>query len=193
MEFRSSKIPSSLDHLSQIANNLVLEATSRKLELISGNTYSANGNGAASSLYLGIVAVPKGSKWRVVGIGGLVANDGHNQVAEICQWGYHTSDLGAADLDAFGKVTMDNDELDAWNAGEILWQGISPYEDFFGFDALGDAVDTWDIAGEGAGVLMGDWQTKAAAMIFTKADVVNSDALILPFMLVEYKTGSGVI
>ena len=192
MEFRLTRLPGKLDKLGMIANSLVLQATDKKLELISAQVYSANGDGSANSVYCGVVAVPKGSKWRIVGIGGLVILDGHDQVLEIGQWGYYTSDLGAYDLDAFGQVTMDNDAGDAWNAGEMLYQGIAGYEDFFGFDPLGDAVDTWDISGTGAGVLMGDWQTKATLLRFVKVNVANSDATIMPFFLVEYETGGGV-
>jgi hypothetical protein len=190
MEFRVNKDVKTRDSLINNIRSEIQIVTAKRVELISAREYSANGDGSASYVYCGIVAAP--GRWRVVGIGGIVSTDGHDQTAEIGQWGYEISDLGATDYDAFGQVTMDNDAGDAWNDGEILYQGIAPYDDFFGFDALGDAVDTWDIAGEGAGVLMGDWQSKSASLRFSKANVANSDAKIMPFFLVEYEAGGGV-
>lgn len=191
MDFKVNRYVGSRDPLIGSIRAEVGKCCNVRVELLSARVYSANGDGAASYVYCGIVATP--GKWRVVGIGGIVAGDGHDQTAEIGQWGYGTSDLGTADTDAFGQVTMDNDAGDAWNGGETLWQAISPYEDFFGFDALGDAVDTWVISGAGAGAMMGEWQTKVTSLRFAKADVANSDALIMPFYLIEYETGDGVL
>jgi hypothetical protein len=77
--------------------------------------------------------------------------------------------------------------------GDYIYQGVSPFDDYFEFDALENAgTHTWDISGAGAGVLMGDWQTKSAHLVMTKANVASSTATGYAMFLIEYELGSGV-
>jgi hypothetical protein len=173
------------------ANNMVMLATGKKLKLMTSVIASANGAGSDSVVNLGLVAGTE--KWRIVGIGGYVVAKGADTILESMVWGYLISDIGASDEDAFGSVVCvvtANKELEA---GDILYQGINPYDNFFGLDALASAgAHTWDISGTGAGLLMGDWQTKAAFLTATKKNVASSTATIVPFVLIEYETGGGV-
>ena len=191
MEFRSKKIPGEMDSQSTIANSLILQATARKLVLITSNIVSANGNGAASDVYMGIVAAP--DKWRVVGVGAWIASGGASTIEESIWWGHLTSDIGGADEDCFGAFVCTPTANKELVYGDILYQGVAPFENFLGIDALENAGEhVWDIGGAGAGVKMGVWQTKMAALRVKKCNVANSTALINPFFLVEYETGGGI-
>jgi hypothetical protein len=192
MNFRVNKYKNSRDPLIGSIRSEIAMGYGKIVKLVLGTGISGNGDGATSDIYCGLVASP--DTWRVVGIGGWVHTDGLATTAEICQWGTLLADLGSADIDAFGDVTMDTDAGDNWAYGDILYHGITPYNEFFGFDALKNGgEDTWDISGAGAGVLMGEWQTKASFLQFRKANVANADAKIVPFFLVEYESGNGVV
>ena len=191
MEFRSKKIPKNLDSPSTIANNMVIQAVAKKICLVSGVNATANGAGADSDKVIAFSSCP--DKWRVVGIGAYVVAGGASTILESVLWGYLVSDIGAEDKDAFGSivcVVTANKEL---VAGDIIYQGIAPFDNFLGVDALANAgAHTWDISGAGAGVSMGVWQSKAAILSVTKANVASSTATVIPFVLIEYDTGAGL-
>jgi hypothetical protein len=192
MEYRSKKIPRSMDAPSTIANNMIMQAVARKIALISGINATANGNGADSDKVIGFVSAT--DEWRVVGIGGWVNVKGTDQIAESVTWGYHISDIGAEDKDAFGSIVCTTTADKEFESGDMFYQGIAPFDDFFGLDALASAgAHTWDISGTGAGVSMGVWQSKAAMLSVTKVNVASSTATIVPFILIEYNTGAGIV
>jgi hypothetical protein len=191
MEFKVKKTPRNLDNRLSLINSMINEMCGKRLKLMSSAIASANGAGADSVVNLGLVAGP--NRWRIVGVGGYVVVKGASTILESMVWGYLVSDIGVADEDAFGSVVCVVTADKELEAGDILYQGISPYDDFFGFDALASAgAHTWDISGDGAGVLMGDWQTKAAFLSATKKNVANSTAVIVPFVLIEFEIGGGV-
>jgi hypothetical protein len=191
MEFKVKKTPRNLDNRLSLINSMIMETCGKKLEVMSAFDPSANGAGADSVVNLGLVAGT--DRWRIVGIGGYVVVKGASTILESMVWGYLVSDIGAADEDAFGSVVCVVTADKELESGDILFQGITPYDDFFGFDALESAgAHTWDISGTGAGLLMGDWQTKAAFLNATKKNVASSTATIVPFVLVEFEVGGGV-
>jgi hypothetical protein len=191
MEFKVKKTPRNLDNRLSLINSMINEMCAKKLVLLSAVTATANGAGSDSIVNLGLVA--GSNRWRVVGIGGYVAAKGASTILESMVWGYSPSDIGVADEDAFGSVVCVVTGDKELEAGDIIYQGISPYDNFFGFDALESAgAHTWDISGTGAGVLMGDWQTKAAFINATKKNVASSTATIVPFILIEFEIGAGV-
>jgi hypothetical protein len=139
--------------------------------------------------------IPKsvGARWLVVGIGAHVYVDATSTKAESFTWGYYLSDLGAMDADAFGSFVMDTTADKQIVDGDIIYQGIAPFDDYFDFDALANAgVHTWDISGAGAGVLMGEWQTKSAFLVIIKENVAASTGRGYGFFLIEYEIGGGV-
>jgi hypothetical protein len=191
MEFKVKKTPRNLDNRLSLINSMINEMCGKRLELMTHDVSSGTGDGSDSVLTLGLVATP--NRWRIVGIGGLVQAKGASTILESMVWGYFASDIGATDEDAFGSVVCVVTADKELEVGDILYQGVSPYDDFFGFDALASAgVHVWDIAGTGAGVLMGDWQTKAAFLTATKKNVASSTAVIAPFVLIEFEIGGGV-
>ena len=195
MEYRSKKITGPLDSISSIANNMVMQAASKRLITLSSLAVTGTGNGAASVVPLPLMLIPKsvGARWRVVGVGAYIYADGTSTVAESFTWGHYLSDLGAIDSDAFGSFVMDTGAGKQLKDGDMIYQGIAPFEDYFELDALENAgVHTWDISGAGAGVLMGDWQTKSAHLVMTKANVASSAATGYGFMLIEYEPGGGI-
>ena len=195
MEFRSKKITGPLDSISSIANNMVMQAASKRLITLSSLAATGTGDGAGSVVPLPLMLIPKsvGARWRVVGVGAYIYADGASTVAESFTWGYYLSDLGSIDSDAFGSFVMDTGAGKQLKDGDLIYQGIAPFEDYFELDALENAgVHTWDISGAGAGVLMGDWQTKTAHLVMTKANVASSTATAYGFMLIEYEPGGGI-
>jgi hypothetical protein len=191
MEFKVKKTPRNLDNRLSLINSMIMESCGKKLELLSSPSFTGDGAGADSTIYLGLVTSPE--KWRIVGIGGYVVVKGASTILESMVWGNLVSDIGAGDEDAFGSVVCVVTADKELEAGDILFQGVSPYDNFFGFDALESAgAHTWVISGAGAGLLMGEWQTKAALLTATKKTVASSTAIIMPFFLVEFEIGSGV-
>jgi hypothetical protein len=185
MEFRSKKIPDNLDTVGSIANSLVMQATGKRLLALFGQSLTGNGDGSATFVAAGGMLIPKsvGARWRVVGIGAYVYADGASTVAEKIEWGYQISDLGATDYDAFGSFVQDTTADKQIKYGDFIYQGISEFSDFFEFDALANAGShVWDISGTGAGLLMGDWQTKSAHLVMVKQNVASSTATAYPFI-----------
>lgn len=175
---------------------MVMLATEKQLATLSSAALTGTGDGAGSVVPLPLMIIPKsvGARWRVVGVGAYIYADGASTVAESFKWGHYLSDLGSIDSDAFGSFVMDTGAGKQVKDGDFIYQGIAPFDDFFEFDALENAgVHTWDISGAGAGVLMGDWQTKSAHLVMSKENVASSTATAYGFMLVEYETGGGVI
>jgi hypothetical protein len=77
--------------------------------------------------------------------------------------------------------------------GDFIYQGIAPYDDYFDFDVPElEGTHVWDISGAGAGVLMGDWQTKSAQLTMVKQNVAGSTATAYPIYLIEYEQGGGI-
>jgi hypothetical protein len=195
MQFRSKKIPNNLDPLGSIANSLVMQATGKQLLILSGIALTGNGDGSATFSPIPLLVIPKsvGVRWRVVGVGAYIFNHAASTVAESFTWGYEAGDLGAVDVDAFGSFVMDTTADKQIVNGDFLFQGISPFDNYFEFDALANAgTHTWDISGTGAGVLMGDWQTKSTWLTMTKANVASSTATGMGLFLIEIETGGGV-
>jgi hypothetical protein len=195
MQYRSKKIPSFLDAPGSIANSLVMQATGKQLITLASLNATANGDGAASVVPVPLLLIPKsvGARWRVVGVGAYIYADGTSTIAESLTWGNYLSDLGALDSDAFGSFVMDATADKQVKDGDFIYQGIAPFDDYFEFDALENAGShTWDISGTGAGVLMGDWQTKSAHLVMTKANVASSTATAYAFFLIEYELGNGI-
>jgi hypothetical protein len=195
VEFRSKKIPTELDSPASIANNMVMQATGKRLAALFGSACTGNGDGAGTFVVSGAMLVPKkvGSQWRVVGVGGYVFTDGASTVAEQVEWGYQISDLGATDYDAFGSFVQDTTADKQLKFGDFIYAGVAPFDDYFDFDAPELAGShTWDISGAGAGVLMGEWQTKSAHVVMAKQNVASSTATLYPVFLIEYETGGGV-
>jgi hypothetical protein len=195
MEYRSKKIPTNLDALGSIANSLVMQATGKRLMALFGQNITDNGDGSATFVVSGGMLIPKkvGARYRVVGVGAYVFLDGTSTIAEQIEWGYHISDLGATDYDAFGSFVQDTTADKQLVFGDFIYQGIAPFDDYFDFDALANAgTHTWDISGAGAGVLMGEWQTKSAQLVTVKQNVASSTARVYPLFLIEYETGGGV-
>ena len=191
--FRSTKISKNLDSLSSIANNMVMQATGKQLMALFGEDITGNGAAAGTYTEIGAIIIPKGLKWRVVGVGAWCFDDGASTIAEKIEWGHHISDLGATDYDAFGSFVQDVTANKELVFGDFIYQGISPFDDYFGFDvAENEGTHTWDIAGAGAGVLMGEWQTKSAHIVMVKQHVANSTGTFYPIFLIEYETGGGV-
>lgn len=191
MEIRVNKALGSKDPLLSTIQGCI-SLTQRKLNIRKTQGVSANGDGSDSVMNMGIMMSTFG--WRVVGIGGYVVVGGLSTKAESGVWGFLVSDIGAADEDAFGSFVCNTTASKQFTAGDIIYQGITPFENVLGLDALAIADShTWDISGTGAGVQMGVWQTKAAFLSFTKKNVANSDATICPFFVVEYNLGDGVI
>lgn len=192
MDFNVVKPPHVMDSKLGMVYGAISRVGNKRVKLLSSrNAITGNGASGDSIVRVGIVA--SCCRWRVVAIGGYVYVKGADTVQEIMEWGYLISDIGAADPDAFGKVTCVATSNKEWEAGDFMYQGIAPYTDFFGFDALASAgAHVWDISGTGAGVSMGEWQTKAALLIATKKNVGSSTALIMPAFLIEYETGGGV-
>jgi len=195
MEYRSKKIPQFLDAPSSIANNMVMLATGKRLITISSLALTGTGDGAGSVVPLPLMLIPKkvGARWRVVGVGAYIYTDGTSTVAESFTWGHYLSDLGSIDSDAFGSFVMDTGAGKQVKDGDFIYQGIAPFDDYFDFDALENTgAHTWDISGAGAGVLMGEWQTKSAHLVMTKVNVASSTATAYAFFLIEYEIGNGV-
>lgn len=195
MDFRSKKIPAFLDIPSSIANNMVLQATAKRLTTLSSMALTGTGDGAGSVVPFPLMLIPKsvGARWRVVGVGAYIYADGTSTVAEKFTWGHYLSDLGAIDSDAFGDFVMDTGAGKQLKDGDMIYQGIAPFDNYFDLDALENAgAHTWDISGAGAGVLMGEWQTKSAHLVMTKANVASSTATAYGFMLLEYEAGGGI-
>lgn len=195
MEYRSKKIPRFLDAPSSIANNMVMLATGTRLITLPTASLTGTGDGVASIALPPLMLIAKGvgARWRVVGVGAFIYNHGASTVAESFLWGHYLSDLGAQDDDAFGSFTMDVTADKQVKHGDFLYQGIAPFDDYFEFDALELAGShTWDISGAGAGVLMGEWQTKSTFLVMTKANVASSTATGYGFFLIEYDVGGGI-
>jgi hypothetical protein len=195
MQFRSKKIPNNLDAQGAIANSLVMQATGKQLVTLSALGQTGNGHAGATFAPVPLMVIPKsvGARWRVVGVGAYIYNVAASTVAESFLWGYELCDLGAADADAFGSFVMDTTAGDQIIYGDFIYQGIAPFDDYFEFDAPANAgTHVWDISGDGAGVLMGDWQTKSAWLTLTKAHVVGSTATGFGIFLIEIETGGGV-
>jgi hypothetical protein len=195
MEYRSTKIPSNLDAMGSIANSLVMQATGKRLLALFGQSVTGTGDGAGTFVAAGAMLIPKsvGARWRVVGVGAYVFTDGASTVAEKIEWGHHISDLGATDYDAFGSFVQDTTADKQIKFGDFIYQGVAPFDDYFEFDALANAgTHTWDISGAGAGLLMGDWQTKSAHVTMVKQNVASSTATVYPIFLIEYETGGGI-
>ena len=195
MEYRSKKIAEKLDSISSIANNMVMQATGKRLITLASLGLTGTGDGAGSVVPLPLLLIPKsvGARWRVVGVGAYIYADGTSTIAESLTWGHYLSDLGAIDGDAFGSFVMDTTANKEVKDGDFIYQGVSPFNDYFDFDALANAGShTWDIAGAGAGVLMGKWQTKSAHLVMSKVNVASSTARAYGFMLIEYEIGGGV-
>ena len=191
MEFRVDKVLKSKDPIVGSIRAEIAQASAHKLELIGSKVATANGDGSNSLVYLGLVAGV--GRWRVVGIGGYVVVGGLSTKPESMWWGYRISDIGALDSDAFGSIVCNTTADKELTGGDIIYQGISPFEDVLGFDALVHPdTHTWTISGAGAGVKMGVWQTKASMLSVRKENVADSDATIIPFVLVEYESGEGV-
>jgi len=174
---------------------MVMLATGKRLVTLSSLALTGTGDGAGSVVPLPLMLIPKsvGARWRVVGIGAYVYADGTSTVAESFTWGHYLSDLGSIDSDAFGSFVMATGAGKQVKDGDFIYQGIVPFDDYFDFDALENAgVHTWDISGAGAGVLMGDWQTKSAHIVMVKQNVANSTATLYPLFLIEYETGGGI-
>jgi hypothetical protein len=195
MQFRSKKIPNNLDPQGAIANSLVMQATGKQLLALFGEGLIGHGADQGYLVVSGGILIPKsvGARWRVVGVGAYVMVDGTSTIAEQIGWGYQTSDLGAEDYDAFGSFVMDTTADKQLKYGDFIYQGIAPFDDYFNFDAPELAgAHTWDIAGAGAGVLMGEWQTKSAHLVMVKEHVANSTARGYSIFLIEIETGGGV-
>jgi hypothetical protein len=195
VEFRSKKIPTNLDAQGSIANSLVMAATGKRLLVLSSLAATGTGDGAATVVHLPNMLIPKsvGARWHVVGIGAYVYANGASTVAESFQWGHYLSDLGSLDVDAFGSFVMDTTANKQIVDGDFIYAGVAPFDDYFEFDALANAGShTWDISGAGAGVLMGDWQTKSAHLVMAKANVASSTATGYAFFLIEYEIGGGL-
>ena len=195
MEYRSKKIPSKLDAISSIANNMVMQATGKRLLALFGQDLTGNGASVGTYVEIGGMLIPKsvGARWRVVGVGGYCFDDGASTVAEQIEWGYHLSDLGATDFDAFGSFVQDTTANKELVFGDFIYQGIAPFDDYFEFDAPANGgAHTWDIAGAGAGVLMGDWQTKSTHIVMVKQHIASSTGTFYPIFLIEYETGGGI-
>lgn len=195
MEYRSKKIPTNLDAQGSIANSLVMAATGKRLSVLMNQDITGNGDGVATYIAIGAMVTPKsvGARWRVVGVGGYVSDSGASTVAEEIHWGYLVSDLGAQDTDAFGSFVQDVNANKEIVAGDFIYQGISPYDTYFEFDALANAgVHTWDIGGAGAGASMGEWQTKSAYLVIVKSNVASSTATLSGIFLIEYEIGGGL-
>ncbi|HID20249.1 MAG TPA: hypothetical protein EYP28_04860, partial [Methanophagales archaeon] len=179
MEFRVNRIKKNIDQLLGAINGEIQYNVGHLLSLKSYAGKSGNGDGGTSWVFFDLLATP--GRWRVVGIGGYITNDGASTVSEKCRWGYRTCDLGGEDIDSFGEVVMDSDDGKNWIAGDVIYQGVSPFDNFFGFDTpTNEGNDTWDISGEGAGNLMGEWQSKATYLLFSKANVAGSRATVSP-------------
>jgi len=195
MEFRSKKIPTKLDSPSAIANNMVMQATGKRLLVLSSLSLTATGDGAGSVVAFPLMVIPKkvNARWRVVGVGAYIYADGASTVAESFVWGHYLSDLGAIDVDAFGSFVMDVTADKQLKDGDFIYQGIAPFDDYFDFDVPElEGAHTWDISAAGAGVLMGEWQTKSAWLEMSKENVAGSTSRGYGLILVEYETGGGV-
>jgi hypothetical protein len=191
MEFKVKKTPRNLDNRLSLINSMIMETCGKKLKLLSATGATANGASGDSIVNLGLVAGT--DRWRVVGIGGYVGVKGASTILESIFWGYLVSDIGSVNDDAFGSVVCVVTGDKELESGDILFQGITPYDDFFGFDGLESAgAHTWKISGVGAGAQMGVWQTKAAFLTATKKNVASSTATIVPFVLIEFEIGGGV-
>jgi hypothetical protein len=195
MEYRSKKIPTNLDAMGSIANSLVMQATGKRLLALFGQDITGNGDGAATYAEIGAMLIPKsvGARWRVVGVGAYVFDKGTSTIAEKIEWGYMLSDLGATDYDAFGSFVQDTTADKELEYGDFIYQGISPFDAYLGFDVPeNEGSHTWDIAGPGAGILIGEWQTKSAILTIVKQNVASSTATVYPIYLIEYELGGGV-
>jgi hypothetical protein len=191
MDYRVNSFGPSKDKIINIARGEVITCCARRLMLLTGiGGVTGTGNGSDSTVRLGLIGAPEG--WRIVGIGAFVVAKGADTKQESITWGFGIGDIGAQDLDAFGSVVCVATSNKEWEAGDFMYQGIAPFEDFFKLDALASAgAHVWDISGTGAGVQMGVWQYKAAMLTVTKANVADSTATVVPFMLVEYNAGGG--
>lgn len=195
MQYRSKKIPGFLDAQGSIANSLVMQATGKQLVTLASLGITGNGASAGTTVPVPLMVIPKsvGARWRVVGVGAYIYNDGASTVAESFTWGHYLSDLGALDSDAFGSFVMDETADKQVKDGDFIYQGIVPFDDFFEFDVPElEGAHVWDISGAGAGVLMGVWQTKSAWLCMTKVHVASSTATGYGLFLIELETGGGL-
>jgi hypothetical protein len=191
MDFRVNKYIKSRDPIMGTIRGEMNNFLNQRLCLRIGHILSGTGDGADSRVYVGLAASP--SKWRVVAVGGWFWGDATATIAEKVEWGMLVSDAGATDSDAFGSFVMDTTAAKNLVGGDVIYQSIAPFENFFNFDTPTNAGShTWDIGGTGAGLLMGDWQTKAAMLVAYKSNVASSTGTLIPFMLIEYDIGGGV-
>jgi len=148
-------------------------------KLIMGQNATGNGAAAASIVHLGMLPL---ALWRVAAVGFTVIVGGASTVAEVVEWGYDHSDIGAVDTNAFGEVAMDTTADAEWTAGDMYIKSADQGFDLAAVDAEANAgTPTWGAGG----ALLGVWQTAPALLSCLKKEVASSTATVIPFMLIE--------